>query len=105
MKDKYGIVLQKGDCINVSFDQFLDQNDIKVVFDSITAAGDLMYFPINTVGLSLIKYLIGEPQTGMYRTMPFTINSIQEHQLTILDPGHLNSTDSKIYKEIIQRLV
>ena len=52
MKDKYGIVLQKGDCINVSFDQFLDQNDIKVVFDSITAAGDLMYFPINTVGLS-----------------------------------------------------
>jgi hypothetical protein len=101
MTDKNNAALAKGDLILVRFDTFLDINDMKVIYHSVDSAGYLIYYPINTIGLSLAKYQAGEAQSGFFRKEEFKLNDIQSNQITLLDPGHLNPSDFNLYNKII----
>lgn len=105
MKDRNGISLTRGDLIVMRIDEFLDINDMRVVFDSVDSNNRMKYYPLTSVGVGLIKYESGETQVGFFRKEPYYIDYVDAHQLTLMDPGLLNSTERLFYNQIVQRLV
>jgi len=106
-KDSNGTTLVSQQLIMLDYRRLTNLGPALAVFKEIDTSNTLTYYPLTEVGLTQIKFELGEyddGEEGTFRKEAFQITKIKANNMIIVPSSSLSAEDVTLYSSIISRM-